>query len=134
MRLWHIDLIPKLPRQQLLGQWREIHAIIGTLNKRGKVNHSTVNYVNDHPICYLFTYAILVRDEMKRRGYKPKTNLFSKKFKKAFFPNIGINIMSARTIYKNYISYGAPIYPEHNDAYLQECLENLRKKGIEIDV
>lgn len=23
MRLWHKDLIPYLPRQQLLGQWRE---------------------------------------------------------------------------------------------------------------
>lgn len=25
-----------------------------------------------------------------------------------------------------------PIYPEHNDEYLQECLDNLRSKGIEI--
>jgi uncharacterized protein (TIGR02328 family) len=24
------------------------------------------------------------------------------------------------------------IYPEHNDAYLQECLENLKKKGIDL--
>jgi len=25
-----------------------------------------------------------------------------------------------------------PIYPEHDAAYLQECLENLKEKGIEI--
>jgi uncharacterized protein (TIGR02328 family) len=43
MRLWHTDLIKDLPRQQLLGQWREIHAIIGIINKHGKVNHSTIN-------------------------------------------------------------------------------------------
>ena len=24
------------------------------------------------------------------------------------------------------------IYPEHNDTYLQECLDNLKEKGIEI--
>lgn len=27
MRLWHKDLIPALPRKQLLGQWRELCAI-----------------------------------------------------------------------------------------------------------
>ena len=26
-----------------------------------------------------------------------------------------------------------PIYPEHNDEYLKECLENLKNKGIEIN-
>ena len=25
-----------------------------------------------------------------------------------------------------------PIYPEHDTTYLQECLENLKEKGIEI--
>ena len=25
-----------------------------------------------------------------------------------------------------------PIYPEHDAAYLQECLENLKEKGIDI--
>ena len=27
-----------------------------------------------------------------------------------------------------------PIYKEHNEAYLQECIENLRLKGIEIEL
>jgi uncharacterized protein (TIGR02328 family) len=27
---------------------------------------------------------------------------------------------------------GEMIYPEHNDVYLQECLDNLKEKGIEI--
>ena len=27
---------------------------------------------------------------------------------------------------------GEIIYPEHNDAYLQECIENLKSKNIEI--
>lgn len=31
------------------------------------------------------------------------------------------------------VDNGNMIYPEHNDTYLQECLENLRNKGINID-
>ena len=26
-----------------------------------------------------------------------------------------------------------PIYPEHRDTYLQECLDNLAEKGIHLD-
>ena len=26
------------------------------------------------------------------------------------------------------------IYPEHNEEYLQECIENLKEKGVEINV
>ena len=26
-----------------------------------------------------------------------------------------------------------PIYPEHQDTYLQECLDNLVEKGIQLD-
>ena len=45
MRLWHQDLIPKLPRPQLLGQHRECCALRG--NGWGK-KHATVNYVFDY--------------------------------------------------------------------------------------
>ncbi|WP_288618589.1 pyrimidine dimer DNA glycosylase/endonuclease V, partial [uncultured Weissella sp.] len=44
MRLWHESLIPKLPRQQLLGQHRECCALRG--GGWGK-KHATVNYVFD---------------------------------------------------------------------------------------
>lgn len=27
---------------------------------------------------------------------------------------------------------GMMIYPEHNDAYLQECIDNLKGKGIDL--
>ena len=29
---------------------------------------------------------------------------------------------------------GRAIYPEHNDAYLKECLDNLEAKGIHIEL
>lgn len=45
MRLWHQDLINKLPRQQLLGQHRECAALRGAGWERP---HATVNYVFDY--------------------------------------------------------------------------------------
>ena len=41
MRLWHQDMINKLPRQQLLGQHRECCALRG--NGWGR-QHATVNW------------------------------------------------------------------------------------------
>ena len=32
------------------------------------------------------------------------------------------------------VEINTPIYKEHNEAYLQECIENLRIKGIEIEL
>lgn len=45
MRLWHEELIPLLPRQQLLGQHRECCAMRG--NGWGK-KHRVVDYVFKH--------------------------------------------------------------------------------------
>ncbi len=30
------------------------------------------------------------------------------------------------------VKLASPIYPEHDDTYLNECIENLASKGIEI--
>ena len=38
MRLWHKDLIPVLPRQQLLGQWRECCLIAKSISEKGTPN------------------------------------------------------------------------------------------------
>lgn len=128
MRLWHESLIPLLPRQQLLGQHREICALRG---KGWGRKHSVVDYVFTHEHERLVAYHYLVMDEMERRGYKPDKiwrdiNYRGKEL--GFEENWCLEIYF-RPIYK--YSY-SPIYPEHNDVYLNECLENLRQKGIEI--
>ena len=56
MRLWHQDLIPKLPRPQLLGQHRECCALRG--NGWGK-KHATVNYVFDYSPYLLHDQAVI---------------------------------------------------------------------------
>ncbi|WP_235859459.1 TIGR02328 family protein, partial [Schleiferilactobacillus harbinensis] len=68
MRLWHQALISKLPRQQLLGQHREIAALRG--NGWGR-RHATVDYVFRHSPFKLFQFHRLVLNEMVRRGYRP---------------------------------------------------------------
>ncbi|HEG4559988.1 TPA: hypothetical protein SD802_001630 [Enterococcus faecium] len=118
MRLWHEKLISKLPRQQLLGQHRECCALRG--NGWGK-KHATVDYVFHYSPYRLFQYHQLVMDEMEKRGYSPapewKNPMYRGKSCEAFFdlPTVERNV---------------PIYPEHDEVYLEECLANLEQKGI----
>ena len=128
MRLWHESLIPLLPRQQLLGQHRECCALRG---KGWGRKHSVVDYVFTHSPERLVAYHYLVMDEMERRGYKPDKIWRNINYRGK---ELGIDENWClenyfRPIYK--YSY-SPIYTEHNDAYLNECVENLRQKGIEV--
>ena len=132
MRLWHQKLIPYLPRQQLLGQHRECCALRG---KGWGRKHATVDYVFTHEPERLIAYHHLVMDEMKRRGYN-----LDPTWRNACWRG---NILGEHLAWANFIKasdlaiaandFGAMIYPEHNDAYLQECLDNLADKGITID-
>jgi len=124
MRLWHQLLIPRLPRAQLLGQHRECCALRG--RAWGK-KHSTVDYVFQHPMFWLYQYHLEVMREMEVRGYTPDEKWFYCDYR-------GKKLGSTIDCLPQYETYRTPIiYPEHNEAYLQECLENLRAKGVEID-
>ena len=68
MRLWHVDLLNKLPRQQLLGQHRECCALRG---KGFGKPHSVVNYVFKYEYSKLFYYHTKVMEVMESRLYKP---------------------------------------------------------------
>lgn len=126
MRLWHQSLIPYLPRQQLLGQHRECCALRG---KGWGRKHSTVDYVFTHEPAYLVAYHYVVMDEMERRGYHPDLIWENQDYRgKAlglsynWVDNFTLLIASSKDI----------IYPEHDDKYLKECLENLKQKGIDL--
>ena len=124
MRLWHQDLLAFLPRAQILGQHRECCALRGM--GWGK-KHSTVDYVFTHSVMRLVDYHKLVLREMEHRGYKPAHLWYSHEYR-------GKNTMPwlCALPSEDYLSADAPIYPEHNDAYREECLANLRQKGIEL--
>ena len=122
MKLWHQKLIPYLPRQQLLGQHRECCALRG---KGWGKKHSVVNYVFTHDPEYLYEYHCRVMTEMEHRGYHPDQTWRHSSYRGTtlgFVPEFcGDGYAYARDI----------VYPEHNETYLLECIENLEGKGID---
>ena len=133
MRLWHQNLIKHLPQQQLLGQHRECCALRGAGWGR---RHSVVNYVFNYDPSRLVAYHHLVMNEMERRGYHPdpiwrnanwRGTRLGEQIGWANDDTVSNHLFNVRD--DNYL-----LYLEHNDSYLEECLENLRGKGIEIDV
>lgn len=70
MCLWHSSLISVLPREQLVGQWRECSSIAGAIQKNGTPNHILVNFVLDYDYDHFISYTYYVRAEMTKRGYR----------------------------------------------------------------
>ena len=121
MRLWHEELIPLLPRQQLLGQHRECCAMRG--NGWGK-KHRVVDYVFKHSLHDLELYHAKVMQEMFNRGYKVSSEWFYRNYRGKHIntvPNDLIPLIKEK------------VYLEHDGVYMHECLENLAKKGIIIE-
>ena len=125
MRLWHIDLLSKLPRQQLLGQWRECIALIG--NGFGK-KHKTVDYVFKYSDKRLMKYTSQVYEEMINRGYKPNIECIYN----ALIRRYRCDYDTAKEMYLN--CNDATTYAEHDDSYMKESLLNLLGKGIKIAI
>lgn len=130
MRLWHQKLIPHLPRQQLLGQHRECCALRGVGWGR---KHATVDYAFTHEPERLVAYHVLVMDEMRKRGYSPDKTWYNRNWR-----GNTLKEQSDWCSYSECMRYwenaleGCMIYPEHNKEYLQECIDNLKGKGIDI--
>lgn len=68
MRLWHIDLIPYLPKSQLVAQWRELNSIY-----KKQDNHILINYVYNYGKEYLLYYSNRVLLEMEQRNFHVKS-------------------------------------------------------------
>ena len=130
IRLWHQDLISKLPRQQLLGQHRECCALRGAGWGR---RHSIVDYVFTYEPDRLVAYHILIMNEMKARGYNPDPIWRDITYRGKTLGYDENNWCNIHTVLK-FLKNNDIIYPEHNDNYLKECLDNLKTKGIKIEV
>lgn len=114
MRLWHKDLIPVLPRQQLLGQWRECCLIAKQISEKGTPNHLLVNKIMNYPIVHFYKYGRRIHTELCKRGYKADWFNFAKY---SCFDG-----MSAE------YEYDEPFDTWHNDRYLKQCFYNLQEK------
>ena len=129
MRLWHEALLPYLPRQQLLGQHRECAALRGAGWGR---RHSVVNYVFTHDPGRLVAYHYRVMNEMVKRGYHPDPIWLKPNWRGSTLGECE-NWVNPDFVQLVYDEPGY-IYSEHDEIYLNECIENLRSKGIDIDV
>lgn len=115
MRLWHKNLIPVLPKQQLLGQWRECCLIAKNISEKGIPSHILVNKVLDYPLEHFWKYSLLVFYEMRHRGYKCDFDKFEK--------------WIIESMAYGYIPTQDQLFPNwHNDRYLTQCYYNLQEK------
>lgn len=119
MRLWHKDLIPFLPRQQLLGQWRECCLIAKSIAEKGTPNHLLVNRIMDYPPTHFIMYADIVFSEMAGRNYHAD---WSKCLE--FFSEEEL----ACYCFGKSISLDELFKDWHNDRYMHQCLLNLQEK------
>ena len=70
MRLWHKDLLPYLPMQQMISQWRECCAIAAKLNGEDhSPNHILVNKILDYDPMHFYEYTNIVIEQFSLRGY-----------------------------------------------------------------
>ena len=118
IRLWHKDLIPYLPKNQLLGQWRECCCIARNIAVNGTPNHMLVNKILNYPFRHFYSYAGLICDELIERGYKYDWTKFTNWFDK-------INCMEC-----HYIDESEIFKDWHNNLYLKICIYNLYEKYL----
>lgn len=123
IRIWHKSLLPYLPRQQLLGQWRECCCIAKNIAEKGTPNHILVNRIMDYPVTHWEAYCSLVILAMRYREYKIDTeklyqwNRIIIVENKLPQDNNG-GLIHSKDIFKNW----------HNNNYLQQCFFNLQEK------
>lgn len=114
MRLYHYKLLPFLPQQMIISQWRECIAIKRQWEK-GTLKHRLVSYVMDYDKAIFLCYVFDVIDEMKARGIKYQEKYASEIFK---FCDVDFSQIYPYNLH----------YKEHNDRYLTQCYFNLQEK------
>lgn len=111
MRLWHTELIPFIPKSQLLAQWRELNSIFVKEDK-----HVLINYIYEYPKEDLYIYTQIVLKEMRARNITIRT--IDKMDR--YFVDLRLS--------EN--EYYPPYSRHHNDEYLTICYYNLYEKYI----
>jgi uncharacterized protein (TIGR02328 family) len=121
MRLFHIDLIKSLPYNLL----EEQHIICSSL--RGLnwgIDGAGFDYIFKYPYCFLVSYHITIITEMKKRGLRIDHKWYTPSYRGR---NIGYDD-SDFTKMKGTMHR----YKEHDENYYNECIVDLKRKGIVI--
>ena len=114
MRLWHTSLIPALPREHIVAQWRELSAIAGKIQTSGTPNHVLVNFVMNYDFDHFISYAYYIRQEMNKRKYRTMNSVWEKI--ESLKPDW--KLLPLEEVYKG----------KMNDFYLTVCYYNLYEK------
>ena len=111
MRLWGWQILPFLPKSQLLSQKRECDLIWKDIANGKQTNHILINYIweYDEPVEELGVYYKRLCYEFVRRGFK---------FNWSKYAHINLNDCSNVK----------PFDKHHNDRYLLQCFYNLQEK------
>ena len=117
MRLWHKNLIKVLPKQQFLGQIRELTAICKDIQTKGKTNHILINKIMEYDLSHLYTYCLLVLENAKQRKINIKEQTLNKWWNT--FNLEQRKIVDIIELFGNW----------HNDRYLIQCFYNLQEKA-----
>lgn len=149
MRLWHKDLIEVLPKQQLLGQWRECCAIAKNIHDKGAPGHLLVNKIMGYDMIEFLAYSFLVHHTMLERGYSCDWEKYLKYYSPDIYDKIKVTwhhysdgwLKEHHGIFSDLIvieEFGHEIvynlmsfdifFGWHNYEYLEECYYNLREK------
>ena len=129
MRLWHKDLLPYLPMQQMIAQWRECCAIASKLAKDHTPDHSLVNKLLDYDPAHFDTYVTMVLEQFGIRRYS-----LSDKALKDYGQNYRawVNYLKAELPWRvdsNIVIPKEQVFDGwHNKRYLRQCYYNLEEK------
>lgn len=132
MRLWHKNMIPYLPQQQLLGQWRELCCIAANLANEHTPNHLLVNPILDYPPEHFEYYCSLVVREMRKRDISITDTVM-----KTLQNNIRAwRIYLDQEVPFNFVDLDIEMQFDHdklfkdwhNERYLEQCYCNLEEK------
>ena len=102
----------------------------------GGRSHSVVNYIFTHDPALLVAYHYCIMEEMERRGYHPDRTWDNPDWRgnslgeQKNFANKEL----VEQLWMNINQMNINIYPEHDNNYLKDCIENLKEKGIEIKI
>lgn len=110
MRLWDYQLLPYLPKSQLLAQKRECDLIWKDMAHGRQTNHILINYIwtYKYKTERFARYYELLKIEFSNRGFKFEDKSF------------GLSSFSKK--------YQNPFPKYHNFRYLQQCFYNLQEK------
>lgn len=116
IRLWHTKLISVLPREQLVGEWRELSLIVSNIQKNGTPNHLLVNFIMDYDFDHFISYAYYIRKEMTKRGYRTMDSVWNK-------------IVALKQNY-TILPLEKVFFNKMDDIYLNICYYNLYEKYL----